>query len=205
VPRRIAVAGFAPFGAHAVNPAEAVVRALAARDPSLATAVLPVSYRRAEAALAALLAAARPDALLLLGRYEGEALRLERVALNLDDADAADEDGERRSGTRIRPDGPAGHRSSLPLAGFAAALERRAVPFVWSRDAGGFLCNHVFWLAREWCERSGRGIPCGFLHLPPFEAVPFERQLDGVVGCLEVLRSVGTLRSVETLRSDGTR
>jgi pyroglutamyl-peptidase len=192
VPYRIAVAGFAPFGEHAVNPAEAVVRALAARDAALATAVLPVSYRRAEAALAALLASARPDALLLLGRYEGDALRLERVALNLDDAAAADEDGEVRSGAPIRPGGPVGHWSTLPLQDFAVALERRGLPFAWSRDAGGFLCNHVFWLAREWCERSGRAIPCGFLHLPPFEALPFERQLEGVLACLDLLRTGGT-------------
>lgn len=185
---RIAVAGFARFGAHAVNPAEAVVRALAARDAELATAVLPVSYRRSEAGLAALLASAQPAALLLLGRHDGAEIRLERVALNLDDAAAADEDGERRAGAPIRPDGPVGHWSSLPLADFAAALERRRLPFVWSRDAGGFLCNHVFWLAREWCERTGRAIPCGFVHLPPFEALPFERQLDGVSACVEALR-----------------
>jgi pyroglutamyl-peptidase len=195
VQRRIAVAGFARFGAHAVNPAEEVVRALAARDAELATAVLPVSYRRAEAGLAALLASARPAALLLLGRHEGDALRLERVALNLDDAISADEDGEQRSAAPIRPGGPVGHWSSLPLAELAAALERRGVPFVWSRDAGGFLCNHVFWLAREWCERGGRPIPCGFVHLPPFEALPFERQLEAVSACVELLRSVDSLRT----------
>jgi pyroglutamyl-peptidase len=185
---RIAVTGFARFGAHAANPAEELVRALAARDGELATAVLPVSYRRAEAGLAALLASANPAALLLLGRHEGDAIRLERVALNLDDAAAADEDGERRAGAQIRPGGPVGHWSSLPLEGFADALERRGLPFVWSRDAGGFLCNHVFWLARDWCERTGRAIPCGFLHLPPFEALPFERQLDGLSACVGVLR-----------------
>jgi pyroglutamyl-peptidase len=185
---RSAVAGFARFGAHALNPAEEVVGALAARDAALATAVLPVSYRRAEAALAALLASARPDALVLLGRHEGESIRLERVALNLDDAAAEDEDGERRSGVPIRPGGPVGHWSSLPLAAFAAALEGRGLPFVWSRDAGGFLCNHVFWLAREWAERSGRAIPCGFVHLPPFEALSFERQLEAVSACVDALR-----------------
>jgi pyroglutamyl-peptidase len=191
VPGRITVAGFARFGAHAVNPAEEVVRGLAAREAELATAVLPVSYRRAEAGLAALLASS-PAALLLLGRHEGEVIRLERVALNLDDAAAADEDGETRAGAPIRPSGPVGHWSSLPLAAFAAALERRGLPFVWSRDAGGFLCNHVFWLAREWCERTGRAIPCGFVHLPPFEALPFERQLEGVGACVEALRSVAS-------------
>ena len=184
--RRIAVVGFAPFGAHAENPSERVVRALAS-EPGLATAVLPVAYRRAESQLVATLESVRPDALLLLGRYEGDAIRLERVALNLDDAASADEDGERRSGSPIHPAGPVGHWSTLPLEAFAAALASRALPFVWSRDAGGFLCNHVFYLARHWVEQSGRRIPCGFVHLPPLEALALERQLAGVRACLDVL------------------
>jgi pyroglutamyl-peptidase len=184
--RRIAVVGFERFGAHTENPSERVVRALAGA-PGLATAVLPVAYRRAEAQLAATLDAARPDALLLLGRHEGEAIRLERVALNLDDAASPDEDGEWRSGTPILAGGPVGHWSTLPLEAFAAALASRALPVVWSRDAGGFLCNHVFYLAREWVERSGRRIPCGFVHLPPLEALALERQVEAVRACLDLL------------------
>jgi len=185
--KRIAVAGFAPFGAHGVNPSEQVVRALAA-DARFITAVLPVAYRRAEAQLVAMLASVRPDALLLLGRHEGESIRLERVALNLDDAAGADEDGEQRSGTPILPSGPVGLWSTLPLDAFAAALTDRALPFAWSRDAGGFLCNHVFYVARHWAEQGGQCIPCGFLHLPPLETLALERQLEGVAACLEALR-----------------
>lgn len=184
--KRIAVAGFAPFGAHAENPSERVVRALAS-EPGLATVVLPVAYRCAESQLVATLESVRPDALLLLGRYEGEAIRLERVALNLDDAASADEDGERRSGTPILPAGPVGHWSTLPLEAFAAALASRALPVVWSRDAGGFLCNHVFYVARHWVEQSRRRIPCGLVHLPPLEALALERQVEGVRACLALL------------------
>jgi pyroglutamyl-peptidase len=184
--KRIAVAGFAPFGAHAVNPSEQVVRALAGQ-PGLATTVLPVAWRRAERALVAWLESVRPAALLLLGRHEGDAIRLERVALNLDDAASADEEGERRSGVPIRPAGPVGHWSTLPLEAFAAALAGRALPHVWSRDAGGFLCNHVFYVARDWIEERGHDLPCGFLHLPPLEALALERQLEGVRACLELL------------------
>jgi pyroglutamyl-peptidase len=184
--KRIAVAGFAPFGAHAENPSERVVRALAG-EPGLATAVLPVAYRRAESQLVATLESVRPDALLLLGRHEGEAIRLERVALNLNDAASPDEDGERRNGTPILPAGPVGHWSTLPLEAFAAALASRALPVVWSRDAGGFLCNHVFYVARHWVEQSGRRIPCGLVHLPPLEALALERQVEGVRTCLALL------------------
>ena len=109
------------------------------------------------------------------------------MALNLDDAASADDDGERRSGTPIVPAGPVGHWSTLPLEDFAAALASRSLPFVWSRDAGGFLCNHVFYVARHWVEQSARPIPCGFVHLPPREALALERQVEGVRACLALL------------------
>lgn len=184
--RRIAVVGFERFGAHAANPSEQVVRALAG-EPGLVTAVLPVAYRRAQAQLLATLESVRPDALLLLGRHEGEAIRLERVASNLDDAASADEDGERRDGTPIFPGGPVSLGSTLPLDAFAVALANRALPVVWSRDAGGFLCNHVFYVARHWVGQSGRPIPCGFVHLPPSEALAWQRQVEGVRACLALL------------------
>jgi len=184
--KRIAVVGFAPFGAHAVNPSAEVVRALAG-DAGLVTTVLPVAWRRAEEALLVWLDSARPAALLLLGRCDGDAIRLERVALNLDDAPSADDEGERRSGVPIRPEGPVGHWSTLPLEAFARALASRALPHAWSHDAGGFLCNHVFFVAREWVEARRPGMPCGFVHLPPPEALSLERQVEGVRACLALL------------------
>jgi pyroglutamyl-peptidase len=57
----------------------------------------------------------------------------------------------------------------------------------WSDDAGGFLCNHVFYRAREWLERRGLLVPCGFVHLPPLAALALERQVDAVAACLDVL------------------
>ena len=119
--RPILVTGFAAFGEHPENPSEQVVRALCA-GAELVAEVLPVSYRRAEARLRALIEASEPRAMLLLGLYAGEAFRLERVARNRDEAEARDEDGEVRSGRPISACGPAEHASTLPLAAFAEAL-----------------------------------------------------------------------------------
>ena len=184
------VTGFEPFGSHRVNPSEQVVRALGGRE-ELVTAVLPVAFQRAEAMLAHVLDATRPRALLLLGLASGSAIRLERVARNRDEAEACDEDGEPRPGRAISEDGPPDYASTLPLTAFAAVLERLSLPLAWSDDAGGFLCNHVFYRAREWLARRGRAIPCGFVHLPPLEELALERQLAGVAACLDVLAAGG--------------
>jgi pyroglutamyl-peptidase len=180
------VTGFERFGEHAMNPSEAVVRAL---EPgrALRTAVLPVAFRRAASRLQQLLAASPPRAVLLLGLHGGSEIRLERLARNRDEADAADEDGEARPKQAIAASGPDGYPSTLPLADLARELSSRSLPWAWSDDAGGFLCNHVFYRARAWVEQAGLQIPCGFIHLPPLEALPLPRQLEAVTSCLALI------------------
>jgi pyroglutamyl-peptidase len=180
------VTGFERFGEHAVNPSEAVVRAL---EPgwALRTAVLPVAFRRAASRLQQLLAASPPRAVLLLGLHGGSEIRLERLARNRDEADAADEDGETRTQLAIAASGPAAYPSTLPLDDLARELSSRSLPWAWSDDAGGFLCNHVFYRARAWVEQAGLQIPCGFIHLPPLEALPLPRQLEAVTSCLALI------------------
>jgi pyroglutamyl-peptidase len=180
------VTGFERFGEHAVNPSEAVVRAL---EPgrALRTAVLPVAFRRAASRLQQLLDTSPPHAILLLGLHGGSEIRLERLARNRDEADAADEDGETRTQLAIAASGPAAYPSTLPLDDLARELSSRSLPWAWSDDAGGFLCNHVFYRARAWVEQAGLQIPCGFIHLPPLEALPLPRQLEAVTSCLALI------------------
>jgi pyroglutamyl-peptidase len=180
------VTGFERFGAHEANPSEQVVRALASR-PHLRTAVLPVSFRRAAPRLQQLVGAERPRALLLLGVHDGDEIRLERIARNRDAPEGADEDGETRSEEIISASGPDVYPSTLPLDAIARELTARSLPWAWSDDAGGFLCNHVFYRARDWVERAGLRVPCGFVHLPPLEALPLARQREAVDVCLDQL------------------
>lgn len=182
----VLVTGFGRFGAYRVNPSEEVVQTLVS-NRALGTAVLPVAFRRAASRLHALLDATHPRAVLLLGLHTGSEIRLERVAHNRDAAEGADEDGETRCEGAISASGPAVYPSTLPLDAIARELTDRSLPWAWSDDAGGFLCNHVFYRAREWVERAGLPIPCGFVHLPPLEALPLTRQREAVDVCLDLL------------------
>jgi pyroglutamyl-peptidase len=180
------VTGFERFGCHAVNSSEAVVQALPP-GRELRTAVLPVAFRRAASQLQQLLDDSPLRAVLLLGLHSGSEIRLERLARNRDEADAADEDGEARTQQAIAASGPAHYPSTLPLGDLARELSSRSLPWAWSDDAGGFLCNHVFYRARAWVEQAGLPIPCGFVHLPPLECLPLARQIEAVTACLDVL------------------
>ncbi len=168
--RRLLLTGFEPFGEVRVNPSWECVKGLDGEvwgGRVLVRAVrLPVSHERGPARLREEIETFRPDAVAMFGvAQKRSAVSLERVAANRCDAAVKDNDGAAPGGA-IDPAGPASRESTLPLARIRAALEKAGVPVEWSDDAGGYLCNRVFWEARA--VYPG---PAGFIHVPPFEAL----------------------------------
>jgi pyroglutamyl-peptidase len=166
---RVLVTGFEPFAGSAVNPSQRLVEALVAAPPAgveLVTAVLPVAYARAADALRAALASAAPDLVVCFGQADGRTgISVERFAHNLDSADPVDNDGV-SSAAEIDPDGPVAYRSTLPVAQIVAALRDEGIPAAESRDAGGFLCNHVFYALMRALEQERPAATGGFVHVP---------------------------------------
>ncbi len=165
------VTGFEPFGGSRVNSSELVVTALdSPGKPGVITAVLPTSYRRAEARIVDLLHAHRPRTVLMLGLAEStDSIRFEQVALNLDDCDAPDNDGNVRLRQRIVEGAPVGYWSSLQLDRMADTSRNLSEDVLFSHDAGGYVCNHVFFTAAHLVATEFPGSRCGFVHFP---AVP---------------------------------
>jgi pyroglutamyl-peptidase len=177
---RALVTGFEPFGGADVNASQKLVESLASEPPDgyeLATAVLPVVWARAAAELERALERERPELVVCFGQADGRAhVEVERFALNFDDG--SDEEGEQRR-AEIVTGGPVAYRSSLPVDVVVDALRAEGIPAAASRDAGGFLCNHVFYgLMRSLAERPGvRG---GFVHVPLLPEQALERAVPTV-------------------------
>ena len=173
--RRVLVTGFEPFGGAGANPSQQLVEALASDRPDeveLTTAVLPVVWERAENELLRALERERPELVVCFGQADCRAhVEIERFALNFDEG--SDEVGESRR-AEISADGPVAYRSSLPVDAIVEALRAEGIPAAASRDAGGFLCNHVFYvLMRALAERAAvRG---GFVHVPLLPEQALER------------------------------
>lgn len=159
---KVLVTGFEPFGGSSVNPSQQLVDAL---DGDVAKALLPVSYARAADALRHAIAEHEPDVVICFGQADGRTgISVERFAHNLDEATTTDNDEAPGSGAPIDTDGPTAFPSSLPVDGIVAALRAEGIPAAPSRDAGGYLCNHVFYVLMRTLEmRGGRG---GFVHVP---------------------------------------
>lgn len=166
------VTGFEPFGSATFNTSELVVRALSADpDPNVVTAVLPTSYHRAESRIADLLDEHRPRAVVLLGQSRTtRSIRLEQVAANLDDSRHPDNDGKVRRGRPILSEAPETYRSSLPLEFMAETARSFNESVDLSVDAGGYVCNHVFFMAMHLAATQLPCSRCGFAHLPAVDA-----------------------------------
>jgi pyroglutamyl-peptidase len=165
---RVLVTGFEPFGGGTVNPSQQLVERLAAEPPpaiELEMALLPVAYARGADVLRAAVDEATPDVVICFGQADGRTgVSVERFAHNLDGAESPDNDGA-ASSAEIDADGPVAYRSTLPVDTIVAALRAEGIPAAASRDAGGFLCNHVFYALMRLLEQRPE-ITGGFVHVP---------------------------------------
>jgi pyroglutamyl-peptidase len=159
----VLVTGFEPFGENAVNPTQSIAE-------ELGGVVLPVSYARAADALRSAIGERRPDVVLCFGlAHDRSAITPERFAHNLDEGSTTDNDSAPGSGEEIELGGPLACRSTIPVDDIVAALRAEGFPAEPSRDAGGFLCNHVFYVLLRTLGRNQTG---GFVHVPSFDVVP---------------------------------
>jgi pyroglutamyl-peptidase len=160
----VLVTGFEPFDGSQVNPSQLLVDAL---DGDVTKALLPVSYARAADALRRAIRDAEPEVVICFGQADGRTgISIERFAHNLDDGATTDNDAARGAGTAIEPDGPLAYASTLPVDEIVAALRADGIPASASRDAGAFLCNHVFYVLMRALEQERPEARGGFVHVP---------------------------------------
>ena len=163
------VTGFEPFGGESVNASLEAVQRLPGRIGALeiTTAGLPTSYARSLPALEAAIARVKPDLVLCVGQAgERAALCVERVAVNLQDAEFADNDGARPVDTPVIEGGPAAYLATLPVRAAVTGLCAAALPAQLSMSAGTFVCNHVFYGLMHLAAAEKRRFRAGFLHVP---------------------------------------
>jgi pyroglutamyl-peptidase len=161
---RVLVTGFEPFDAATVNPSQQLVEAL---EGEVVTALLPVSYARAADELRGAVRVAEPDVVICFGQADARTgISVERFAHNLDEATTRDNDAAPGSGIAIDAVGPAAYPSTLPVDEIVAALRAEGIPAAPSRDAGGFLCNHVFYVLMSLLEEECTRAIGGFVHVP---------------------------------------
>ena len=168
---RLLLTGFGAFPGAPYNPTQPLVARLARlRRPALdeveiSSHIFPVTYAAVDQQLPEVLAAQKPDALLMFGLASRTSyLRIEtraRNAVTMLWPDAAN--------TRSSKRGIAGHADAMLFGPHTAKLLRAArltgIDARASRDAGAYLCNYLSWRAIENVKAGGPQL-AAFIHIP---------------------------------------
>lgn len=167
---KLLLTAFEPFDSTRINASLRVLEAIRKRRiprVTLSTAVLPVDTRKAPPLLVRKIESIKPDVVLCLGQASRRAvISIERVALNLLDFEKPDNAGRKLKDRPIAHDGPAAYFSTLPVRELHRALTRAGIPAELSRDAGGYLCNQLFFTLLHHLAQHRPDTRGGFIHLP---------------------------------------
>ena len=191
---KVLLTGFEPFGKATLNPSGEIVKQIS--DDNVVTAILPVAYTQSAEALLALIEHHKPDVVICLGQAEGRThITPEKIAINLDDARLADNEGVTRIDEPILLGGPVAYESTLPIKEFVTAINAVGVPAAVSLSAGAFLCNHIFYVAQDALKSTK--VRSGFVHVPLMDeqaeefpglpTMPLDQMVKAVRTMLEVL------------------
>lgn len=167
------ITGFGAFPGARFNPTARLVKKLARiRRPAFAQArtvthVFSTQYAAVDRELPELMRQHRPDVILLLGlAARSKHLRIEMRARNMLSILAADAQGFAPRHGAIRMGAPADRRARTSSARVLAATRGFGVRTKLSRDAGGYVCNYLYWRALEYAERMSKPALVQFVHVP---------------------------------------
>jgi pyroglutamyl-peptidase len=191
---KILLTGFEPFGTATSNPSGEIVKQIS--GDNIVTAILPVAYAQSAERLLTLIAEHNPDVVICLGQAEGRTqITPEKVAINLDDARLADNEGVLRNDVKILENGPDAYFTTLPIKEMIEVVKAAGVPASVSLSAGAFLCNHVFYVVQN--NFAGTKVRSGFVHVPLMDSqapefpglptMPLDQMVTAVRAMLEVV------------------
>ncbi|MEO6102431.1 MAG: pyroglutamyl-peptidase I [Pseudoxanthomonas sp.] len=168
-PPTILLAGFEPFDGQAINPSWEAVRALHGKrihGHRIIARCLPVAFDASSKQLRQALHESSPALVVCVGQAGGrQRISLERIAINVNDARIADNQGHQPIDEAIVPGGPAAYFSTLPIKAMLAGLGEAGFPVEVSQTAGTYVCNHVFYDLMH-ALRNRHKVRAGFIHIP---------------------------------------
>lgn len=198
---KILVTGFDTFGTHAFNPAEEIVRRLAAAPPTdsfetLATLVVPTEYDSAVRHTLAAIDAERPDSVLMFGlAAESGTFRIERLGRNAVNPDRRDNRDVGWTAGSIVADAPETYPTVVDIPALHAALSGEGVTPTLSDDAGGYVCNFLYFSVLHAIAANRRPERALFVHVPwafeDDEEPDLDRHESEARALLRALRRIG--------------
>ncbi|QJR14171.1 Pyrrolidone-carboxylate peptidase [Usitatibacter palustris] len=132
---------------------------------------VPCEFRRAIETVVSAIEKHRPGVIICVGQAGGrDRLCMERIAINIDDTENADNAGVQPIDQPIAPNGPTAYFATVPVKAMAAASRIAGVPAEVSNSAGTYVCNHLLYGVLHYLAASGSTARAGFIHVPYAES-----------------------------------
>jgi len=179
----VLLTGFGRFPGAPTNPSGMLAHALARRRSTGLDGIdrvaheFATSYAAVDRDLPKLIAKHRPVAVILFGLAgRTKFVRIETQARNAMSLLFPDVDGVVPTKARIAAREPSHRRGSVPFPRLLAAARSTGVNTRFSRDAGRYICNYVYWRAIEAAARPGGPKLVVFVHVPMVRSGPRARR-----------------------------
>ena len=166
---KILVTGFDPFGGEKINPALEAVKGLAdtIKGAEIKKLEIPTVFNKSAEVVQKAIEEFQPDYVLNIGQAGGRyEISPERVAINIDDARIADNEGNQPIDAPIKEDGDAAYFTQLPVKAMVTAIKNAGIPGAVSNTAGTFVCNHIMYQVQYMIHTNFPKIKGGFIHVP---------------------------------------
>ena len=202
---KILVTAFEPFGIEIVNPALEILKLLPDRilDQTIIKLEIPTVRYKSVDAIIEMILKHQPDIVLSLGQAGGRTdITIERVGINVDDFGIEDNEHNMPIDEKIVENGPDAYLVNLPIKDMMHEVRDSGIPASISNSAGTFVCNHVIYAIRHYCETEHLHIRSGFIHVPflpqqvidkpAFPSMPLETMFKGIIIAIETIIKKGS-------------
>lgn len=166
---KILVTGFDPFGKDVINPAIEAVNKLADTidGVEIIKLKLPTVFDKSAELVDEVIEKVQPAYVLNIGQAGGRyGMTPERIAINLDDARIADNEGNQPIDEKIVQEGETAYFSELPIKAMVDYIKKENLPASVSNSAGTFVCNHIMYYSLYLTETKYPEVKAGFMHIP---------------------------------------
>lgn len=166
---KLLLTGFDPFGGERINPALEAVKRVADKIDNIEVIKLeiPTVFYKSIETVDQAIVEVNPDVVLCIGQAGGRYdITVERVAINVNDARIADNEGQQPLDGPIFEDGDSAYFTNLPMKAMVAEIRQAGIPSSVSNTAGTFVCNHLMYGVLYLASKKYPGLKAGFIHVP---------------------------------------
>jgi len=165
---KILLTGFEPFDGESVNPSWELVKTFDQKtigNYQIISKQIPTVFYESAKVLTNYMKEFEPKIIICFGQAGGsKTIRLEKVAINLNDARITDNQGNQPIDETINETGSNAYFTKLPVRRILEALSNEEIPASISLSAGAYVCNHVFYHLLH--QINNQDVIGGFIHIP---------------------------------------